>query len=149
SALFSDKEQIWADNAASSPFFGNAYVCYAGFRANPGHGFTPQPLFALTSRDGGSSWTQHQLTPAENNTSSPHGFGRTGCTARTDSAGVVYVFANQFGSGFPGTGAIIMVKSFDGGDTWTRPESVFTTVDTCNAFEPSIGRCVMDGVGGA
>jgi hypothetical protein len=149
SGLFSDKEQIWADNVASSPFFGNAYVCYAGFRANTGHGFTPQPLFVLTSGDGGNSWTQMQVTPAANNPVSPQGFGRSGCTVRTDSNGVVYVFANQFGAGFPGTGAIIMVKSFDGGATWTRPANIFTAVDTCNAFEPSIGRCVMDGVAGA
>ena len=148
-ALFSDKEQVWADNAASSQFFGNAYVCYAGFRANPGGGFTPQPLFVLTSRNGGNSWTQKQVTPAANNVTSPQGFGRSGCTVRTDSAGVVYVFAAQFGVGFPGTGKTIMVKSFDGGATWTRPVSIFTAVDTCNAFEPSIGRCVMDGVAGA
>ncbi len=149
SALFSDKEQIWADNAESSRFFGNAYVCYAGFRANPGGGFTPQPLFVLTSRDGGNAWTQKQVTPAANNPVSPQGFGRSGCTVRTDSAGVVYVFIEQFGAGLPGAGAIQMVKSFDGGATWTRPVSIFTTVDTCNAFEPSIGRCVMDGVAGA
>jgi hypothetical protein len=95
-ALFSDKEQIWADNAASSPFYGNAYVCYAAFRGN-GNGFTNQPLDALVSRDGGATWDQHQLTPAANNTSGRNGFGRSGCTVRTDSQGVVYVFDFQFG----------------------------------------------------
>ena len=147
--LFSDKEQIWADNAESSRFFGNAYVCYAGYRAAVGHGFTAQPLFVLTSRDGGSTWKQSQVTPAANNPSGPQGFGRSGCTVRTDSAGVVYVFAYQGAFGFPGSGAAIMVKSFDGGATWTQPVRIFTAVDTCNAFEPSIGRCVMDGVAGA
>jgi hypothetical protein len=42
-----------------------------------------------------------------------------------------------------------MIKSFDGGKTWTRPRNIFTAYDTCNYFEPSIGRCVEDGVAGA
>jgi hypothetical protein len=150
SALFSDKEQVWADNAESSPFFGNVYVCYAAFRGN-GNGFTNQPLDVLTSRDGGDSWSQHQVTPATNNTKSRNGFGRSGCTVRTDSDGVVYVFDFQFGFS-PTTaaaGQIQMIRSFDGGAHWERPVNIFTAFDTCNAFEPSIARCVEDGVGGA
>ena len=150
SALFSDKEQVWADNAASSPFFGNVYVCYAAFRGN-GNGFTNQPLDVLTSRDGGDNWSQHQVTPATNNTKSRNGFGRSGCTVRTGSDGVVYVFDFQFGFS-PTTaaaGQIQMIRSFDGGAHWERPVNIFRAFDTCNAFEPSIGRCVEDGVGGA
>ena len=150
SALFSDKEQVWSDNAESSPFFGNVYVCYAAFRGN-GNGFTNQPLDVLASRDGGENWTQHQVTPATNNTKSRNGFGRSGCTVRTDSRGVVYVFDFQFGFS-PTTaaaGQIQMIRSLDGGAHWQRPVNIFTAFDTCNAFEPSIGRCVEDGVGGA
>jgi len=150
SAQFSDKEQIWADNASSSPFFGNVYVCYADFRGN-GNGFTNQPLMVLNSTDGGSTWAQHQVTSATNNIHSKNGFGRSGCTVRTDSHGVVYVFTFQFG--FSATtaaaGQIQMVKSFDGGKHWTRPRNIFQAFDTCNFFEASIGRCVEDGVGGA
>jgi hypothetical protein len=150
SAQFSDKEQIWADNAQSSRFFGNVYVCYADFRGN-GNGFTNQPLMVLTSRDGGSNWTQHQVTPAANNISGRNGFGRSGCTVRTDSRGVVYVFTFQFG--FSATtaapGIIQMIRSFDGGQTFERPRAIFTAFDTCNYFEASIARCVEDGVAGA
>jgi hypothetical protein len=105
----------------------------------------------LTSRNGGSSWTQKQVTPATNNISSRNGFGRSGCTVRTDSHGVVYVFDFQFG--FSATtaaaGQIQMIRSFDGGQHWERPVNLFTAFDTCNYFEPSIGRCVEDGVAGA
>jgi hypothetical protein len=150
SAQFSDKEQIWADNAESSRFFGNVYVCYADFRGN-GRGFTNQPLMVLTSRNGGTSWTQRQVTPATNNISSRNGFGRSGCTVRTDSHGVVYVFTFQFGfnATTAAAGQIQMIRSFDGGRTFERPRNIFTAFDTCNYFEPSIGRCVEDGVAGA
>jgi hypothetical protein len=146
SALFADKEQVWADNASSSPFFGHAYICYGAFRSPT---FRSQPLIVATSADGGDTWTNHQITPATNNPVTPQGFGRSGCTIRTDSNGVAYVFAYQFASGLPGTGFHIMAKSFDGGRHWTRAQRLFPATDLCVAFEPSIGRCVMDGIGGA
>lgn len=149
SALFSDKEQIWVDNVSSSDHFGNAYVCYAGFKGSFGGGFTPQPLYVLTSTDGGDTWIQKQVTSATNNINSANGFGRSGCTVRTDSRGVVYVFVYQFGFGLPGQGLVQLIRSFDGGATWRKPQRVFTAFDTCNFVEDSIGRCVMDGIGGA
>ncbi len=149
---FSDKEQIWADNAASSPFFGNAYICLASFRSLS-HGLAaPQPLLVATSTDGGATWTQKQVTSASNNPfNTKQGFGRSGCTVRTDSQGVVYVFANQFAVGMPGQGSHIMIKSFDGGKSWTRPVNLGLAVDTCFLvqFDGTGFRCVMDGVGGA
>jgi hypothetical protein len=42
-----------------------------------------------------------------------------------------------------------MAKSTDGGRHWTRAQPIFPATDLCNAFEPSIGRCVEDGIGGA
>jgi hypothetical protein len=146
SALFSDKEQIWADNAENSPFFGHVYICFGAFQGQPGRA---QPLKVLTSSDGGSTWSSHQASPSTNNIHSKNGFGHSGCTIRTDSDGVVYVFYYQFAFGFPGVGSQMLVKSFDGGATWTRPRKIQTAVDLCNAFEPSIGRCVEDGIGGA
>jgi hypothetical protein len=147
---FSDKEQIWADNASSSPFFGNVYVCNASFRSNSRGNAVPAPLVMATSTDGGDTWRNQQVTPAENNPFNPvHGFGASGCAIRTDSQGVVYVFANQFAFGLPGAGYHILIQSFDGGRSWTKARKLFHAYDTCNYFDPVLGRCTMDGVAGA
>ena len=144
SALFSDKEQIWADNAESSPFFGNVYVAFAAFRGVPGRS---QSIIVARSTDGGETWSEKQVTPASNN--AEH-FGRSGTTIRTDSKGVVYVFYLEFGE-FSTQGQVgtqMMVRSFDGGVTWTRPQAVATVVQP-GVFDPVLGRPVMDGIAGA
>ncbi len=152
STTFSDKEQIWADNAASSPFFGNVYLCLASFRSNSQGKASPQPLLVVTSREGGDTWTSKQVTSASNNPFNvKQGFGRSGCTVRTDSQGVVYVLANKFVVGLPGEGSHLLIRSFDGGKKWTRPVDIGLAVDTCfsTQFDGTGFRCVMDGVAGA
>jgi hypothetical protein len=125
STTFSDKEQIWADNAASSPFFGRVYLCLASFRSASQGLALPQPLVVATSTDGGDTWTNKQVTSASNNPfNTKQGFGRSGCTVRTDSHGVVYVLANQFAVGTPGQGSHILIKSFNGGKNWTKPRNI-------------------------
>jgi hypothetical protein len=150
---FEDKEQVWADNAGSSPFFGNAYACFADFRGNAffPQANEPQPLIVASSTDGGDTWTQRQITAASSSQTGGQGFGRSGCTIRTDSHGVVYVFAEQFQSNLgtlPTHGTHLMFKSFDGGNSWTRAIPLFTVTDPCYVFDSVEGRCVFDGIAG-
>jgi hypothetical protein len=144
STTFSDKEQIWADNASSSPFFGNVYICNAAFRSQEKGHAVPAPLMVATSTDGGGTWRHQQVSPSVNNSNFP---GRSGCTIRTDSHGVVYVFAEMFGAG--GHSAHILIQSFDGGKTFTTQRPLFAVTDPCVFFDPVLGRCVEDGVAGA
>ena len=48
------------------------------------------------SPNGGSSWTTKQITPAGTTGLGPTMWGISGCTVRTDSHGVAYVFAEMF-----------------------------------------------------
>ncbi len=155
STTFSDKEQIWADNAESSDFFGNVYVCYAQFRSVGRHldANFPAPLTVLVSRDGGDTWDSKQLAPAgtDPHSNNASGFGISGCTIRTDSAGVVYVFGERFAAPFtlPTESEHVMFKSTDGGKSWTHAIAIQQVTDPCLFIDPVIGRCVMDGIAGA
>jgi hypothetical protein len=153
---FEDKEQIWADNAASSPNFGNVYICNAEFRSLGKHlpGTTPAPLKVYTSTDGGTTWKVKQVTPAGSpGRNNPTGWGYSGCTIRTDSNGVVYMFAERFENpsvvGLPTHGTLVMWKSFDAGAHWTKQDLLRQITDPCYFIDPVYGRCVMDGYAGA
>ncbi len=146
STTFSDKEQIWADNAASSPFFGNVYVCWASFRGQELGNAAPAPLMVGTSRDGGDTWTVRQVSAAANNNKRNP---MDGCTIRTDSMGNAYVFG--VGTLVPGgmNSVEFMVKSTNGGATWGTPKAVTGPVTQPGVLDPVIGRPVIDGVAGA
>jgi hypothetical protein len=142
STTFSDKEQIWADNAASSPHFGNVYVCWASFRSNSHGHALPTPLMVSRSTDGGVTWTTGQVGPATNNGNNSQ---PDGCTIRTDSNGNIYVFgiATRNGSSFE-----TMYKSTDGGVHFGSLRLVASTVAP-GKFDPALGRPTIDGIAGA
>jgi hypothetical protein len=143
---FSDKEQIWADNAASSPFFGTVYLCWASFRGQEKGNAAPAPLIVAVSHDGGSTWTQHQVTAAANNSQRNP---LDGCTVRTDSHGTAYVFGVGTVSSAGHNAFELMVRSTDGGRTWTRPAAVAGPVTQPGVLDPVQGRPVIDGIAGA
>ncbi|MDQ3809710.1 MAG: glycoside hydrolase, partial [Chloroflexota bacterium] len=145
-----DKEQIWADNAASSPYFGRVYTCNVEFRAQTGNASGPIPVMVAYSPDGGDMWVQRHISGNNGGGASflKHGF-LDGCTMRTDSHGVVYLFLARFFAGLPGLGYHAMFKSYDGGRHWTAEQRGPTINDMCYQVDPVYNRCVMDGYAGA
>jgi hypothetical protein len=146
STTFSDKEQVWADNAASSPFFGTAYVCWATFRGQEKGNAAPAPLVVAVSHDGGETWIEHQITAAANNAQRNP---LDGCTIRTDSNGNAYVFGVGTLSSAGKQAFEFVSVSNDGGSNWSRPAPVAGPVTQPGLFDPALGRPTIDGIAGA
>jgi len=147
STTFSDKEQVWADNASSSAFFGNVYICWASFRGQEkSPNAAPAPLLVAVSSDGGSTWAQHLISPAANNGQRNP---MDGCTVRTDSNGNAYVFGVGTSSSGGHLPFEMMSVSNDGGATWSGQTPVAGPVNQPGRFDPGLGRPTIDGIGGA
>ena len=144
---FSDKSQIWADNATSSPFFGNVYVCWAMFQGQEkSPNAAPAALQVAVSHDGGATWTQQQISAAANNgqRNPPDG-----CTIRTDSLGNAYVFGIGTVQSAGGQSFELMSVSHNGGATWSAQTPVVGPVHQPGIFDNVQGSPTIDGVAGA
>lgn len=145
STTFSDKEQVWADNASSSPFFGNVYICWANFKGNSVHA-SPAPLLVAVSSDGGATWTEHPISAAANNSNvNP----MDGCTVRTDSRGNAYVFGVGTDSAAGHQPFEFMSVSRNGGHNWSAQSPVAGPVNQPGIVDSVLGRPTIDGIAGA
>jgi hypothetical protein len=137
---FSDKPAITADNAESSPNFGNVYVCYSQFKSQQANG--PEPIGFSRSTDGGDTWSRPMtLTPSHNNATNP---GRQGCAVKTDSNGVVYVVWEDTVNKHS---VFLLARSFDGGRSFERGRVVADVTDV-GIFD-GVRSISFDGIAGA
>ncbi len=139
STSFSDKEAVWADNAHSSPFFGNVYTCYTAFRSTSG---PPEPIFFSRSVNGGESFQKaYHLSPAYNSNQNP---GRQGCAVRTDSDGNVYAVWEDT---VKKQSVFRMAISTDGGKSFGKAKVVADVTDV-GQFD-GVRSISFDGIAGA
>jgi hypothetical protein len=146
STTFSFSDKAWADNASSSKFFGNVYVCWATIMGQEKGNGLPAPLQVAVSSDGGDTWSEHQISAAAGNAQLSRSYG---CNVRTDSQGNAYVFSLATS---PSAGKQLfglMSVSTNGGKSWSSARPVVGPVTQPGVFDPVQGYPVVDGIAGA
>lgn len=126
-----DKQIMWVDHSASSPFKDNIYVCW--------HNGLPQFVNRRTG-PGGAWGTPLQISGAESTGTA------IGCDIKTNSSGDVFAF-------WPTTGnrRILVAKSTNGGVSYGTPVIIATTFDSFDIGVPSFNsrRILIYASGGA
>src|SRR6185369_4524424 len=108
------------------------YVCWASFVGQDKGNAAPAPLQVAASHDGGITWEIHQVTAAANNGQrNPYVFG-------------VVTVSSSGHDPFQ-----LMVRSSNGGHTWSTPQAVAGPLMQPGATDPVQGRPVIDGIAGA
>src|SRR5712671_233321 len=105
-----DRESGWADNNASSPFFGNMYISWNDFnQANAN-------IFVSRSTDNGLTWS-----PAIMVSTQATFIRNTQITGDMSGNGTLYIAGmDEGGGGFPHNDTNLIFKSTDGGASWSN-----------------------------
>ncbi len=121
-ALFNDKEWIAADSYAASPFRDRVYVTWTRFIFNPSNGnYVQSPIAFAYSTDGAQTFSSPILI------SGKVLYGQ-GSRPVVGPDGTLYVFWDG-STRLAALDSIYMVKSTDGGLTWSKPAAISKLVD--------------------
>lgn len=133
--VFNDKEWGTADANASSPFKNNVYVTWTRFLFLQ-QSYIESPIFFSRSTDGGLTWSEGKEISGSSASLCTKQINTAGGTTRCDENqfsqpvvgpdGTIYVtFLNeQNPSSTDFRDEVLLVKSTDGGDTWSAPVAV-------------------------
>lgn len=121
-ATFNDKEWIGADSNPSSPFRDRVYVSWTRFIFNPALGtYVQSPIALVYSKDSGATFSSPQLIVG-------NVLYDQGSRVVVGSDGTVYVFW-EGSTRLATLNSIWMVKSTDGGVTFSEPLQISPVVD--------------------
>jgi hypothetical protein len=157
--IFHDKEWIVTDNNSSSPFYGRTYLTWTAFDSINGM-YASSPIFESHSDDGGKNWSKPQEISGSN--ADLCTFQETGPATECDENqfsvptvgpdGTVYVaFENEQNQAeweAPGLfdDQYLLVKSPNGGQTWSSPTSIVDVEDGSNDYPANVdGRQTLTG----
>jgi hypothetical protein len=122
-STLNDKEWIAVDSHASSPYRDRIYVTWTRFLFNAGNGsYVQSPIAFVSSSDGGATFTAPKLI-------SGNVLYGQGSRPVVGPDGTLYVFWDG-STRLASLDSTYMVKSTDGGATWTKPVSVSELTDS-------------------
>ncbi len=121
-STLNDKPWVAADSNSSSPFRDRVYVTWTRFLFDPvkGH-YVQSPIAVAVSRDGGQTFSAPQLIVG-------NVLYSQGSRPVVGPDGTVYVFWDG-ATRLAALDSIWVVKSVDGGATWSKPVAVSELVD--------------------
>jgi len=121
-SILNDKEWIAADSNVASPFRDNVYVTWTRFIFNPHNGhYVQSPIAVAVSSDGGKTFSDPQLIVG-------NVLYSQGSRPVVGPDGTVYVFWDG-ATRLATLDSIWVVKSTDGGKSWSQPITVSPLVD--------------------
>ena len=157
--LFNDKEWVVTDNNPSSPYYGRTYLTWTKFESASG-AYVRSAIFESHSDDGGRHWTKAKEISGSN--AALCTYQETGPAGQCDENqfsvptvapnGTVYVaFENEQNQSLWESGDFfdsqyLVVKSTNGGQTWSNPTFVVGLEDGSADYPTNVvGRQTLTG----